>query len=180
MANALIQKIREFAHAQGQISYAPASSALVEKTVASLAFDIPALLKACYLEVANGGFGPGYGLIGMEGGAQSDFGTLVETYNQLKGDKESEGDQWQDAVLPFCDWGCNIFTCLDCASDGQPTVYTFEDFEIWPQDYTLEQFFEMWMNGADILAYERVEKDKIEMKNPFTGDQETISKRRRS
>ena len=48
-----------------------------------LGFAIPELLKSIYLNVANGGFGPGYGLIGVAGGHRSDLGSLVETFDDI-------------------------------------------------------------------------------------------------
>lgn len=65
----------------------------VEEVEMRLGFPIPALLKAVYLTVGNGGFGPGRGgkIIGLPGGYASDIGTLVEAYEQLKADQESDG-----------------------------------------------------------------------------------------
>ena len=48
-----------------------ASIAADEQT---LCFKVPALLKRLYVQVGNGGWGPGYGLLGLTGGAKDDLG----------------------------------------------------------------------------------------------------------
>lgn len=47
----------------------PASPAAVARAEAALGFALPTTLRAIYLDVANGGFGPGYGVMGVEGGS---------------------------------------------------------------------------------------------------------------
>jgi hypothetical protein len=76
------------------------------------------------LEVGNGGFGPFYGLLGLDGGATDDLG-----YNAL--------DQWfharqalaaprrrkppRDSLLFPCFYhGCNEYVCLDCRNPDGP------------------------------------------------------------
>ncbi len=180
MDESLIESIRGHASSRGtSLPYATASAEVVEEAERRLGFRIPALLKACYVRVGNGGFGPGYGIIGVEGGSVSDHGNLVETHGVLKQDQESEGRAWPGGLLPFCEWGCNIFSCVDC-SDLRHPVYTFQDFAVGPQAYALDKFFELWMVGADILAYEPSDEERVAITNPFTGRQESVTKRRRS
>jgi hypothetical protein len=57
-----------------------------------LGFPLPPLLRELYTQVGNGGFGPGYGIFGLEGGyidpdIINDFqgGTLVEWYFSFRG-----------------------------------------------------------------------------------------------
>jgi SMI1 / KNR4 family (SUKH-1) len=175
----LIERIGAYAVTRTTpLPFAIASEDAIEKAERSLGFSIPALLKACYLKVGNGGFGPGYGLIGVEHGYASDFGNLVETHEVLKQDQATEGREWPDGLLPFSEWGCNIFSCVDC-HDTQHRVYTFEDFAVHPQGYNLDKFFELWMSGVDILSYEPAEVESVEILNPFTGKKQIVSKRRR-
>lgn len=59
-----------------------ASIAADEQT---LCFRLPALLKRMYVEVGNGGWGPGYGLLGLTGGAKDDLGqTAVQCYGRVR------------------------------------------------------------------------------------------------
>jgi hypothetical protein len=47
----------------------------------ALGFPFPALLAALYAKIGNGGYGPGYGLLGVAGGATDDQGyDAVELY----------------------------------------------------------------------------------------------------
>lgn len=144
-----------------------------------MGFMLPDLLRKCYVLIGNGGFGPGYGLIGISGSALSDFGTLGDTYHQLKSDQEAVGNQWPQAVIPICSWGGNIFSCVDC-STAQGQMLVFEDFKLWPQDYCLEEFFEMWLRDEDILSHgDAYGEVKVEIDNPFSGTKGTVHSRKR-
>lgn len=177
MNDAVVSRIREHALSKPEgLPHAPVSEILVKDVESKLGFQLPPLLKACYEQIGNGGFGPGYGLIGMQGGAASDFGLLAETHQQLKSDQESEGNEWQLGLLPFCGWGCNIFSCVDCTTSDF-VICKFEDFDVWPQSYNLEKFFEMWVNDVDILSLDDGEAAEIEITNPFTGEK-TVAKKR--
>jgi SMI1-KNR4 cell-wall len=173
---ALLSNIRRQAMSQSASHLRePASADLILATESRLGFAIPPLLKSCYAHISNGGFGPGYGLIGVDGGAPSDFGTLVETFNQLKVDYEKIGKQWSDALLPFCDFGCNIFYCVDCKGLEFP-VHKFDQGSIQSQGFSLDRFFEMWISGLDILSHVDGNVVQAEIVNPFTGKPSSVSR----
>jgi hypothetical protein len=152
----------------GTPKFPPAPEDAVRRAEARLAFNIPKLLRRIYLNIANGGFGPGYGVIGIEGGRPSNLGTLVDTCEQVKRGAEYLGLEWQAGLLPFCDWGCNIFSCVDC---GDPLHHVFrsEECEAYPAGCTLEEFFKGWIEGAEVSAYGNEERTTAEIINPFTG-----------
>jgi hypothetical protein len=52
--------------------FPPATGDQVRATEEALGFALPTALRAVYLGLANGGFGPGYGLVGASCGAPSD------------------------------------------------------------------------------------------------------------
>lgn len=54
-------------------AFAPATEEQLRKTEEVMGFAHPPLLRALYLQVANGGFGPGTGLIGAFGGYCTDL-----------------------------------------------------------------------------------------------------------
>jgi hypothetical protein len=177
MDNSLAHEIMEFVKPQARPArFRPVSEKTVHQTETRLGFTIPPLLTFCYTRIGNGGFGPGYGIIGMQGGYASDFGCLVETYHALKKDQESEGRKWKSELLPFCEWGCNIFSCVDC-NDKRNPIYTFEDFDVWPQDYYLEDFLRMWIKGEDILSHDKADIQNAEITNPFTGKKTWVTRR---
>lgn len=177
----LVEIIRDFLASHSAPNLCdPALQSEINEAEQRLGFLIPSLLKACYLNLSNGGFGPGYGVIGVEGGYASVFGSITETYDLLKSDQEAAGLKWQQGLLPFCEWGCNIFSCVDCSRPPH-VVYQFENFTASRQNYDLDKFFELWMDGVDILSYgvsDSEESEEIEFTNPFTGKKDTISKRR--
>jgi hypothetical protein len=168
MDEALVARIRDFApsHSRSAIS-PPASSEAVGEAERELGFPLPALLKACYLEVGNGGFGPAYGILGLRGGYVSDCGTLVEFYRDLRDRQEPEGKRWKAGLLPFCEWGCGMFSCVDCQDASHP-VCLYEYPYISPQDCTLPEFFERWMAGLEIHTH-RGQLVEHWITNPFTG-----------
>lgn len=49
-------------------AFPPATEQQIKETERQLGFQLPLLLRLLYTHVANGGFGPGYGIIGTPGG----------------------------------------------------------------------------------------------------------------
>jgi predicted secreted protein len=71
---------------------ASASPWKLEEAQVRLGFELPEALKAIYLEVADGGFGPGCGLLPID--------LIVEDYRRLK---SAGSPRWPEAVLPITD-----------------------------------------------------------------------------
>jgi len=156
-----------------------ASKRRIAKAEAALGFEIPSLLKRLYLEISNGVRGFKFDIYGLEGGLAGSTGTLVEQYFSLKGAFEDLGldDEWEPGLLPFCDWGCAIYSCVDCSDPTFP-ISTWEDCELWPEDYTLRDFFKRWIKGKGRSDAE-VEVVSKSIKNPFTGKKTTVYGQRR-
>jgi len=165
------------------IPFPPASDHDIDVAEAGLGFGVPETLKLLYLKIGNGGFGPGRGgtLIGLNGGYESDLGTIVAAYEQIKEGAEYDGLNWWPGLLPFCEWGSNIFSCVDCNDTGL-RAYVSEACEMRRQNYTLDDFMQMWIGGIDILCQEERPLQTIEGINPFTGKkiQLKIPKKNRS
>src|SRR5277367_3912098 len=125
-----------------------ASEESIKLAEARLGFAIPDLLRSIYLNVANGGFGPGYGIIGVAGGHSSNLGDLVETFQEVKKGAEYFGLKWNPHLLPFCEWGDNIFSCVDCSDPANP-IFRSDECKVRPLNYSLNDFFEMWIGGKD-------------------------------
>ncbi|MBI1418461.1 MAG: SMI1/KNR4 family protein [Limimaricola sp.] len=128
---------------------------------AALGFAPPPLLMRIYREVANGGFGPGYGLMGLEGGWGAYRGmNAVQTYLWLREEDDGEDLQPGEALappeigpglLPICHMGCGIYTLVDCNSPDArlatfdpanddapvqplPTATLFEWLALWVEE----------------------------------------------
>ena len=95
----------------------PAQPEQIERTEAQLGFKQPELLKRILSEVGNGGSGPGYGLIGVDGGHADFKGEHLAELGREPGALERK-------ILPICNWGCGIYCCLEC-SNADSSVSNF-------------------------------------------------------
>lgn len=138
-----------------------AALAALDADERAFGFQLPRLLKRLYSEVGNGGFGPGYGLLGLTGGVPDDQNhNALELYALYRGsDREDPLWQWPAALLPICHWGCAIYSCIDCTSAAfavkifDPNGH--EDGESWndaffPECESFEHWIELWASGANL------------------------------
>ncbi|CAG0932352.1 hypothetical protein TFLX_02558 [Thermoflexales bacterium] len=65
--------------------FSPATLSVVEATEKELGFKLPTLLSQLYTQVANGGFGPGYGIYGLEGGYADPIPMPPDEIDRTKG-----------------------------------------------------------------------------------------------
>lgn len=162
----LLKAVRERANKAG-------NSCLTQDAIAQaesdLGFSLPTNLSRLYTEVSNGGFGPENGILGLLQPAEKDGAAAVALYNENMSHKnESEGDyEWQPKLLPFCHWGCSVYTCVDCESEELQLVTT-TDTSITPTHWTLESWLQDWLDGVAI--FDRMFGPSIVIKgiNPFT------------
>ena len=131
-----------------------ASPEVIDQCEHALGFALPPLLKAIYLNVANGGFGPGYGIGSAMG--------LVDLYRFcMEPDPAEPRDEWCPTWLAFCDWGCNVHSVIACAQADYP-VFFYDPLSLLDNEETslasiyesspkrpLAQWFEAWMAGTD-------------------------------
>jgi hypothetical protein len=131
-----------------------------------LGFRLPPLLQQIYCTIGNGGFGPGYGLIGMSSGPPDDTGkTAPEIYRDLRsGDPDDASWSWPADLLPICHWGCAIYSCIDC-SDQDFRMRIFDPNVHRASASWLDAFFDeassfqtwitAWAEGVDLwnIAY---------------------------
>lgn len=132
---------------------------LVERT---LGFRLPSLLRRIYLDVADGGFGPAYGLYPIEA-AMDDGETLVEVCQTFRKDPE-----WPSRLLPICDWGCANWSCLDCRTDDGPIVTLSGEEPLTETGRNLRSWLTAWLDGCNLWD-EMFEPAPTRMGvNPFT------------
>jgi hypothetical protein len=113
------------------------SGAVVEAEKA-VGHSLPALLRRLYLEIGNGGFGPGYGILALRGGHTDDQGNTAL-------DLLAELPEAPHGVLPLCHWGEAIYSLVDCRDPvgrmwsfdpnpgGPPLFLEPFDFSVWLQ-----------------------------------------------
>ena len=124
-----------------------------------LGFPVPALLKEIYSTIGNGGFGPGYGLLGLHNGFSDDLGNnAIELYKlNLLPDSDDPSWIWPTNLLPICHWGCAIYSCIDCSSETGEIV-TFDPNlhdESWKtcfilQPRNIESWIRAWIEDVDL------------------------------
>jgi hypothetical protein len=124
----------------------PASPDAVEEAEGLLGHRLPLLLRRLYLEVGNGGFGPGYGILGVRGGHGDDYHhTAVDLHRA-----------WSSvpALLPVCYWGCAIYSLIDCADrearmwarDPNPAPHDDIGKALFPQSMTFREWLVRWVD----------------------------------
>src|SRR5262245_3654603 len=155
----------------GSAARAPAPAATRASIAAdeqTLGFTLPPLLKRLYLEVGNGGWGPGYGLLGLTGGAKDDLGTTaVQSYFSRRQQEAADHTwHWPTGLLPLCHWGCAIYSCIDCAQPSFPMVVfdpnghdAYNDWSeaLFPECEGFDQWIGLWAHGHDL--WERLYSD---------------------
>jgi hypothetical protein len=156
--------------------YPPATAAMIEAAEQTLGFGLPPLLRQIYLEVGNGGFGPGYGLIGVPGGAVDSTGdsivdrrgsdstgdSIVEMYQWFRRPERDDSTwKWPAQLLPVCHLGCAMYACVDC-SDPDGAVTWWEpnprergdpvDLYLIPVGRSLEGWLWAWLRNEDWMS----------------------------
>jgi SMI1/KNR4 family protein SUKH-1 len=92
----------------------PASPDDVARAETALGFALPGFLRRVYLEVADGGFGPGTGLLGV--------GAAGAAYARMRtGDELPRGRSWPERLLPVLERDPGFY-CVDCSSEAGRVV----------------------------------------------------------
>ena len=110
---------------------AVASEAQLAAAERQLGFALPLLLRRLYAEVANGGFGPGAGILGIVGGWATDRRQTVEDlYSEmLDAAHENRHWVWPGGLLPIVDRS-GAYTCVDAATPPHRIVeFDFEELD---------------------------------------------------
>jgi hypothetical protein len=120
-------------HERQSFTHPPATSEQVETAETLLGYPLPTTLTTLYQHLANGGFGPAYGLRGLD---PEDDESLVSRYRdwyrpQNRTLSELSGErlfatppqsitlhyrQWPRGLVPICNWGCGSEICVDCTT----------------------------------------------------------------
>ena len=139
--------------------FPPVSAAEIRRAEGRLGFRLPELLKTLYTEVANGGFGPYEGILGLENGWATKNGegkTLVEVYEDAHNEiPDLPNWRWPGELLPVCEDGAALI-CLDCSREESPVI-SFEyslgsggvpevgwQINLRRESSTFQRWLEMW------------------------------------
>jgi hypothetical protein len=132
----------------------PAAPAAVDEAEALVRHPLPPLLRRLYLEVGNGGFGPGYGLLGLRGGHGDDY---RKTAVDLR--REDSSGSFPGAppagLLAVCYWGCAIYSYVDCTDvearmwgwDPNPAPDDDPGVALFRESTTFVEWLSRWVEG---------------------------------
>ncbi len=109
----------------------PATAEQVTAAEARLGFILPSFLRRVYLEVGNGGFGPGFGMLSLptspappeedEGGF--DLASELDTVLMYELSRRFRTDlSWPTGLLIICYWGCGMASAVDCTKPEAPVI----------------------------------------------------------
>ena len=111
---------------------------------------LPSLLTRLYLEIGNGGFGPGYGILGVAGGFTDDLKhDVVGAYRSFS---SSRRDAPPFFLLPLCHWGCAIYSLVEL-SPVEGRMWGFDpngadqDHALYCQELSLSDWLQRWIDG---------------------------------
>ena len=140
----------------------PLPMAIVEDVQRNLGFPLPILVQRLYTEVADGRYGPSYGIIRLRSPEGTDptrwweQPMSVEAWTELyRREAEEDGPRHGPAYPPksirFCEEGCNISYWLDCSTESarvfidDPNEYG-EGYEHKTAAETLKQWLAEWLD----------------------------------
>jgi hypothetical protein len=172
--NSLIERIRERAKdpvrfvdmpdvinkADFHLIPPPVSIAEMKMAETRLGFRLPSLLRMLYLQIGNGGFGPGYGLIGLAGGTKLFGLNLVELYQDgVNAGRPEPYRPWPAEYIDTCDWGCGITSALRWTDADAPVFRVHGDLYeggpweavMMPEAGSLHSWLEDWLSGRPLV-----------------------------
>ncbi|MES9538772.1 SMI1/KNR4 family protein [Actinomadura sp. NPDC000600] len=126
----------------------PARGDAVEECEALLGRPLPSLLRRCYLELGDGGFGPAYGL--------EPLGVILRDYEEQQQNWPEAWHPMARALLPICNWGCGIVSYVDTtdpslrmwAIDPNPAPAEQYEVSLFPQHFGIAEWMRRWVEGS--------------------------------
>lgn len=142
-------------------TYEPLSERDLEAAEMAMGLELPALMRRLYLEVGNGGFGPGGGLLGIGGGSLDDDGNdLVALRASMLTCHHIE------RLLPVCAWGCGAWSCILC--DEHDVIATCDQQGVFSSEMSFAGWMAAWCAGVNL--YDTMyEFEEYSLTDPFTG-----------
>jgi hypothetical protein len=143
----------------------PATPELISAAELQLGFPLHPLHRRLLESVGNGGFGPGDGLIGTTGGSLDVEGRSLDELRALL---------WPNMnirVVPLCEWGDGIWSCVDVATGS---VLTMSEFGLLDIGRSLQSWLEKWVAGEN-LWQQIVVLGTTKIQDPRTKEFVTVS-----
>jgi hypothetical protein len=125
-------------------------------------FLFPSRFRQLLTEVGDGGYGPGHGMLPIIARQVGRRGpSAFDLYRAYYGAQDEPGWSWPEGLLPLGDWGCLIFSCLDCSSSAgrivRVSVGNFDPEEggdlfrdhAKEEAASLDEWLSKWLNGEE-------------------------------
>ncbi len=139
-------------------AYPPVSHGELELAEQELGFRLPSLLQKMYLQVGNGGIGPGYGLLALnKNGAKNFHMSLVDWYQECI--HFSNGTVWPREFIDICNWGDGITSALKWTDPDSPVYRCHGDrYDEGPfervmkmESPSLKTWLANWLDGLPLF-----------------------------
>ena len=109
----------------------PARPRQVAALETRLGFALPPLFRQLLLEVGDGGYGPGYGLIGVQRApGREDLAQVYAQSHAVNPTRRGYFPLLPKRLVPVVNWGCGIYACLDCRSRTAPVYFFNPDLHV--------------------------------------------------
>jgi hypothetical protein len=135
----------------------PVDAKALKAAERTIGCELPELLRAIYLKVGNGGFGPEYGIVGITRGAKLDGFTLETCYQKmLELEKENSVWRWPRQLLPVANYGCGMWSFVDCAYRKLPMILWDPnnlDADLSDEDARLNWGNSFWEQGLSLRTW---------------------------
>ena len=125
----------------------------IDAAEASIGRPLPAALRLVLLEVANGGFGPGYGLLGVGPvGHRTDIGDWHVNLPEFFRVQLEEDPEWDRDQLVIVDHGCVIWDTVSLTTGKVSTfrgdTSTFDEQHFEPTGMDVEAWLLNWARAT--------------------------------
>ncbi|HEX7664895.1 MAG TPA: SMI1/KNR4 family protein [Polyangiaceae bacterium] len=128
----------------------PVTETELARAEQELGVRLPPLLRRIYAEVADGGFGPekSHRLYSIRSGYTGDEDTLVSLYRVFTGPTPPDVVVWPRSLVPFCDWGCAIWSCIDVRTEAA-SIVTADNERFFDTPHDLRSWVQAWVDRVD-------------------------------
>lgn len=135
--------------------FSPVSPEEILAVERALGFPLPPLLRECYLQLGNGGFGAGHGLIGVQWGTEEGFRDELSSACNPElylGFRAEPGERWPESLLPAFVRGCGEWDGVDCSDAGGRIVKITSEGRRRRTRVTLRQHLQSWVTAMEKRA----------------------------
>lgn len=137
------------------LAFALATEKQLRESEQTLGFALPLLLRLLYLQIANGGFGPGYGLFGIFGGFP--FGNSWGNRMKKRNPKEVKGVHLEDyEMITWAQWMAETSPSSPLQANADQIYLYVLPYDVWP-----DHLFFLCDWGCGIVTYLDVKTERI-------------------